>query len=73
MKAVRPIVCLAKPQPKKKIKVRDVKHAIEHAKLICYTSECRVAWDTVEEISAAYNDQVVRDRDLELSHREYDL
>lgn len=47
MKAARPIVCLAKPQPKKKIKVRDV----NHAKLICYTSECRVAWDTVEEIS----------------------
>lgn len=71
----------ATAQPKKKIKATDVKRAIEHAKLICFnfedTKECRVAWDHVEEISAARHDQVIREaeeaRRLEISQREYDM
>jgi len=85
MLSARPLAVVvratAQPHTKKKIKPRDVEHAIEHAKLICFNfedaPECRVAWDHVEEISAAYHDQTVRDADdvrrIELSRREYDL
>ena len=67
-----------------KVTIKNVKVAIQHAQNICYGYEnepaCRVAWDHVEEISAAYARQ--RDRELlaqrqceedPLACREYDV
>ena len=62
----RPIFCTAKPQPRNSgrrvLTPRDVRRAIDHAKLICYNFEdtpaCRNAWDQVEEISSALARQV---------------
>ena len=61
-----PVFCTAKPQPRKSVNQRltprDVRRAIDHAKLICYNFEdtpaCRNAWDQVEEISGALARQV---------------
>ena len=43
--------------PKRKLRVKDVQQAINHAELICFNFEdtpaCRVAWDHVEEMSRA--------------------
>ena len=74
-----PIVATAQPpHPKKSQKInRKLKQAIEHAKLICVnyedTKECGVAWDQVEELSAALNDQFIIEKNEELSKREYDV
>lgn len=66
-----------------KLRVNDVKLAIQHAHNICYgfadTPACRVAWDRVEEISSAFARQ--RERELAekaceedpLACREYDV
>lgn len=66
-----------------KLRVNDVKLAIQHAQNICYgyedTPACRVAWDRVEEISSAFARQ--RERELidkiceedPLACREYDV
>ena len=61
MFALRPIVATAHPSVNKSRKIsRKLKRAIDHAKLICVnyedTKECGVAWDQVEELSAALND-----------------
>jgi hypothetical protein len=78
MLAFRPVVATARPHMKKSQKIsRKLKHAIEHAKLICVnyedTKECGVAWDQVEELSAALNDQFMIEKNEELSKREYDV
>lgn len=59
-----------------KIKVSDIKFAIAQARNICFghgdEPACRVAWDQVEELSAA----LARQRECEedpLACREYDV
>ena len=60
MSFARPVFCTSRPLPPR-IRASDVKRAIQHAKNIyCNfedTPECRVAWDTVEELSAALSNQ----------------
>jgi hypothetical protein len=88
MLAVRPLVIKATaqppktPKPKKSVQIaKKLKHAIEHASLICVnyedTKECGVAWDQVEELSAALNDALGESAELqwfdEKSTREYDV
>ena len=87
MLAFRPVFATAQPQrPKTKKSVqisKKLKQAIEHASLICVnhedTKECGVAWDQVEELSAALNDVIVKSQNTEevwfdeKSTREYDL
>ena len=83
-----PIFATAQPQhpkPKKSVQLaRKLKQAINHASLICInhedTKECGVAWDQVEELSAALNDALtasIQAEELqwfdEKSTREYDL
>lgn len=61
------VVVRATAQPRKpnknKIKAKDVKRAIEQARLLCFnfedTVECRLAWEEVEELSSTYHDQWV--------------
>lgn len=71
--------------PPKRISKKVVKQAVDHATNLCFyfedTIECRLAWETVEEIAHAYYDQEtaikqknkedVRDDPLE--NREYDV
>jgi len=64
MLAIRPVVCTAqpfKPKPKTIVRPRHVKESIQHARLLCQnfedTVECKLAWEKVEELSAALNDQ----------------
>lgn len=62
MLSVRPVVlCLAKPKPKTVVRPRQIKEAVQHARLLCHnyedTIECKLAWEKVEELSAALNDQ----------------
>jgi hypothetical protein len=78
------------PQPPKKVQLRKrrLEEAIRHAHMICRnfedTTECKVAWGLVEELSAA--EHVIRTREKErarlknlydddddLAIREYDL
>ena len=84
MFAVRvcPVVCTAKPSPsRKKGQIRyKLKQAIEHAQSLCHnfenTSECRVAWDEVNELTRALHDQRPTQPEperSELSKREYDV
>jgi hypothetical protein len=83
MFAVRvcPVVCTAKPSPRKKGQIRyKLKQAIEHAQSLCHnfenTSECRVAWDEVNELTRALHDQHPNPTEperSELSKREYDV
>ena len=59
---LRPIVCTAQPQKTKTVvRVRQIKESIQHARLLCKdyedTIECKLAWEKVEELSAAFNDQ----------------
>lgn len=72
------------PKPKKSVQIaKKLKQAINHASLICInhedTKECGVAWDQVEELSAALNDVIVKSQNTEevwfdeKSTREYDL
>jgi hypothetical protein len=78
-----PILATARPTPKKSVKIaKQLKQAIEHASLICVnyedTKECGVAWDQVEELSAALNDVIMKAPKEEvwfdeISKREYDL
>lgn len=91
-----PVIVRATAQPSKprknKVKAKDIKSAIDQARLLCFnfedTVECRLAWEQVEELSSAYNDQWVgemktrrRDteraideaRQLALENREYDV
>lgn len=82
MLSVRPVVAMARPnnKPKKSQQIsKKLKRAIEHAKLICInfedTKECGVAWDQVEELSAALNDQIHIENAWpdDRSTREYDV
>ena len=64
---VTPVPVFAKAGNKKiKIKAKDVKRAIDHAKLLCFnfedTVECSLAWDEVEELSKALHRQTTRER-----------
>lgn len=78
------------PQPPKKVQLRKrrLEEAIRHAHMICRnfedTTECKVAWGLVEELSAAEHDIRMREKERmrvknlfydedELSIREYDL
>ena len=82
---LRPIVCTAqpfKPKPKTIVRPRHIKESIQHARLLCQnyedTVECKLAWEKVEELSAALNDQknllAEEDRRFsELEERIYDL
>ena len=74
-------IAMCKPIPpvqkkKSRVKKSEVKQAISHAKNLCAgfedTVECRIAWEKVEELSAAMADQR-REFQSELSTREYDL
>jgi len=59
-----PVVCTAqpfKPKPKTIVRQRHIKESIQQARLLCQnfedTVECKLAWEKVEELSAALNDQ----------------
>ena len=65
---IRVMACAPKPvpppppPPKKRIPIRpQMKKAIDQAMLLCAnfedTIECKLAWEKVEELSAALNDQ----------------
>jgi hypothetical protein len=53
---IRPIVCTAQP-PKKAVIRHKLKESIRHAQLLCAnfedTPQCRVAWDTVNDLTRA--------------------
>jgi septum formation inhibitor MinC len=57
----RPVVLVARPKIRTQVKAKDIKRAIDRAKLLCLqledTIECRLAWEEVEELSVAYSDQ----------------
>jgi len=73
----------ATPQPRKRthVKKTKLKQAIIHAKNLCLgfedTIECRLAWETVEELSAEMADQQSGNVKLpplsEYARREYEL
>jgi hypothetical protein len=75
------VVATAHPHVKKSKDIsRKLKQAIFHAKLICINlkdaKECSVAWDQVEELSAALNDVLTKEDEVwfdEKSTREYDV
>jgi hypothetical protein len=84
----RPVVLVARPKMRTQVKARDIKRAIDHAQQLCMhfedTIECRLAWEKVEELSIAYNDQkffekvgddraAAERRRLEAREREYDV
>jgi hypothetical protein len=72
-------------KPQRRISKKYVKEKIEHAKNMCHTFEdtieCRLAWETVEEIMHAYYDQETMakkrhadlERDEPLENRIYDV
>lgn len=66
---VRPVVLVARPKMRTQVKAKDIKRAIDHAKLLCLhfedTIECRLAWEEVEELSTAFNDQKTTDKRAE--------
>jgi len=57
----RPVILTARPKMRTQVKAKDIKRAIDQAKLLCLqfedTIECRLAWEKVEELAVAYNDQ----------------
>jgi hypothetical protein len=74
--------------PKSIARKKALEKAIQHAEMICAnfedTTECRVAWGVVEEMSAAEADIKRRQKEIldlvkedewweELSEREYDM
>jgi hypothetical protein len=82
------IVCTAHrsngPVNKRQLIKKVLKKSIDHALLICPnfedTIECRVAWDTVNDLTRALHNQVPdrvpqphRDLDAELAERHYDV
>ena len=81
---MRPVVCVANPQ-NKRIKVKQVKAAVQQAKDLCHnyedTVECKVAWDQATELDRALKKQNERERHAateliwfsDLETREYDL
>jgi hypothetical protein len=85
----RPVVLVARPKIRTQVKAKDIKRAIDRAKLLCLqledTIECRLAWEEVEELSVAYNDQkraekgaedraaADEQRRIEVREREYEV
>ena len=84
----RPVIFASRDRPKTRVKPKEIKRAIDHAKLLCLnfedTVECRLAWEKVEELSSAHHDQkyyekkdsennLNEDRRLSASKREYDV
>jgi hypothetical protein len=77
-------MCVAQPQ-NKRIKVKQVKAAVQQAKDLCQnyedTVECKVAWDQASELDRALKKQSERERLVEneliwftdLETREYDV
>ena len=65
----RPVVLTARPKLRTQVKAKDIKRAIDYAKLLCLnyedTIECRLAWEEVEELSNAYNDQKIYEKGAE--------
>lgn len=63
------VCACAIPRPKRQVHIfrkRRLEEAIHHARLVCTkkeTKECAVAWDIVEEISAAEHDLKLKDSD----------
>ena len=57
----RSVVLAARPKMRTQVKAKDIKRAIDRAKLLCLhyedTIKFRLAWEEVEELSVAYNDQ----------------
>ena len=53
---IRPVLCTAQP-PRKSVIRYKLKESIRHAQLLCAnfedTPQCRVAWDTVNELTRA--------------------
>jgi hypothetical protein len=84
MMLMSPVMCGATPQ-NKRIKVKQVKAAVQQAKDLCQnyedTVECKVAWDQATELDRALKKQSERERLVaneliwfsDLETREYDL
>ena len=77
-------MCAVPPRKRTVVKKAEIKQAITQAKNLCIgyedTVECRLAWEKVEELSAALADQeaeIAKQRPVlprtERSNREYDL
>jgi len=70
MRATRPVFSVRaevqKPRRRTKVTPNTVKMAIQHAKNLCYnfetTTECRAAWELVEEISDELDRQKEEDK-----------
>jgi hypothetical protein len=84
MMLMSPVMCVANPQ-NKRIKVKQVKAAVQQAKDLCQnyedTVECKVAWDQATELDRALKKQSERERKVateliwfsDLETREYDV
>jgi hypothetical protein len=64
--------CSSASQPKPtRVTKRQIKHAIDHAMLLCHhfedTVECRHAWELVEDLTHAHH---VQERNLALAVRD---
>jgi hypothetical protein len=75
---VAPVMCTSQPFRKKGHIRYKLKKAIDHAKSLCLnfedTTECRVAWDEVNDLTRALHDQYPKEPERsELSKREYDV
>ena len=77
---VAPVMCTSQPFRKKGHIRYKLKKAIDHAKSLCLnfedTTECRVAWDEVNDLTRALHDQKPQPSEperSELSKREYDV
>jgi hypothetical protein len=77
-------MALSRPQPSRRVQIRrKLKNAIDHAQILCPnfedTIECRIAWDTVNDLTRALHKQYPaespadRDVDEELAQRVYDV
>jgi len=78
------VMALSRPQPSRRVQIRrKLKNAIDHAQILCPnfedTIECRIAWDTVNDLTRALHKQYPaeppadRDVDEELAQRVYDV
>jgi hypothetical protein len=79
--SIRPVfVCSAQPRKKAQIRYK-LKKAIEHAQLLCVnfedTTECRIVWDEVCELTRALHNQKPEPKPeldySELAKRDYDV
>jgi len=78
------VTCVARPNPSPKLKKGHIRYklkkAIEHAQNLCLnfedTTECRIAWDEVDDLSRVLHDQkpdTVEPERSELSKRDYEI